>query len=314
MGEFFNIVFNEPVLNVFYGIYNLTQDVGIAIVFMALIIRVVMWPFIRDSYITGQKTRQIQPLIKALQKQYKGDVVGMQGALKELYAKYDIKPSLAGLIILLQLPIYFALFELVRKVNEGTPLVGLYGFLYGDIQPKINPLAFSFIHITDKFQLDQFSSNGSVTVLLLTIATMVCSFYMAKYIFPPTVPGVDKPKPVDDPDKKEPLIDPELFNKTLQFQFTYLMPILSFVINIQFAAGLNLYFLAGTVFSLIQQIYLVKKYRIDGPQIMPEVISATELPAIDVTATEITDSKPVKKTAKRSKPKKKDQIALSAAN
>ncbi|GAB4145175.1 MAG: YidC/Oxa1 family membrane protein insertase [Patescibacteria group bacterium] len=280
--NFFDVVFYQPVLNVFYGFYHLIGDVGLAIVFMAFIVRAVMWKFIRDSYITGQKTRQIQPLIKDIQKKYKGDLAGMQLALKEVYAKYDVKPSLSGLVILLQIPVYIALFRLIENVNNGAELHGLYPALYGNIQPRIQGVAFGTIPITDK---------GWV-VYVLAFLTLIFSFLMSRYIFQngPILPGggakPDESKnkltnTSEDDKKSEALFDPEVFNKTFQFQMTYFMPMLSFIINIQFPAGLNIYFLAGTIFSLIQQMILVKRYKIDAPQIFPEEPTGT-------TASEIT--------------------------
>ena len=128
--DVYNVVFHQPVVNLFYGIFVLTRDVGVATVMMALIIRLVMWPFIKKSYITGQKTRLVQPLIKQIQKAYKGNIMGQQEALKKLYLKYDIKVSLSGLIILLQLPIYIALFNLIQNIPKSDRLEGLYEFIF----------------------------------------------------------------------------------------------------------------------------------------------------------------------------------------
>jgi len=257
--NFYEVVFNQPVVNLFYGIFVLTRDVGVASVLMSLIIRLLMWPFIKKSYITGQKTRLVQPLIKQIQKAYKGNIMGQQEALKKLYLKYDIKASLSGLIILLQLPIYIALFNLIQNIPNSDKLDGLYTFLFGTTQLSISKYAFGVIDITEK---------GTPTVIGLSILTLIFTFLMAKYIFPPST-STPKDKSKDESGDKKPdqIIDSEVFNKTLQFQMTYFMPVVSFVINLSFPAGLNIYFLAGTIFSFIQQYRLAKKYRIDKPQI-----------------------------------------------
>lgn len=257
--NFYDVVFHQPVVNLFYGIFVLTRDVGVATVMMALIIRLVMWPFIKKSYITGQKTRLIQPLIKQIQKAYKGNLMGQQEALKKLYLKYDIKASLSGLVILLQLPIYIALFNLIQNIPNSDRLDGLYSFLFGSTQLSISRYAFGVIDITEK---------GTPIVIGLSVLTLIFTFLMAKYIFPPSSnPPKDKSKDETGDKKPDQIIDSEVFNKTLQFQMTYFMPVVSFVINLTFPAGLNIYFLAGTIFSFIQQYRLAKKYRIDKPQI-----------------------------------------------
>jgi YidC/Oxa1 family membrane protein insertase len=257
--NFYDVVFHQPVVNLFYGVFVLSRDVGIATVLMSLIIRLVMWPFIKKSYITGQKTRLVQPLIKQIQKAYKGNIMGQQEALKKLYLKYDIKASLSGLIILLQLPIYIALFNLIQNVPKSDRLDGLYEFIFGTTQLSINKYAFGIIDITE---------TGTPTVIGLSILTLIFTFLMAKYIFPPSSnPPKEKSKGETSEKKPDQIIDSEVFNKTLQFQMTYFMPVVSFVINLTFPAGLNIYFLAGTIFSFIQQYRLAKKYRIDKPQI-----------------------------------------------
>ena len=257
--NFYDVVFHQPVVNLFYGIFVLTRDVGVATVMMALIIRLVMWPFIKKSYITGQKTRLVQPLIKQIQKAYKGNIVGQQEALKKLYLKYDIKASLSGLIILLQLPIYIALFNLIQNIPKSDRLDGLYTFIFGSSQLSINKYAFGIIDITEK---------GTPTVIGLSVLTLIFTFLMAKYIFPPSSnPPKDSSKSETDDKKLGQIMDSEVFNKTIQFQMTYFMPVVSFVFNLSFPAGLNIYFLAGTIFSFVQQYRLAKKYRIDKPQI-----------------------------------------------
>ncbi len=305
--NFFDLVFYQPSLNVFYGIYLISRDVGLATIFMAFLIRAIMWPFIRSSYITGQKTRQIQPLIKQIQKVYKGDIVKQQEALKKLYAKYNIKASLSGLIILLQLPIYFALFRLIEKVNKGEELVGLYPFLYGDHQLQISNIAFGFIPIQDKGWI----------VTFLSVLTLIFTFLMTKYIFPTDAqkgPVKEKTKDSDS----ESLMDPEMFNKTLQFQMTYFMPVVSFVINLQFPAGLNIYFLGGTVFSFIQQFILARNHRLDSaPILIDEEIVPSENPNIntkpeslensDIIEVQATDVKPFKTPESNKKPNSKNQ-------
>jgi len=247
--NFFDLVFYQPSLNVFYGIYLITKDVGLATIFMAFLVRLIMWPFIKKSYIVGQKTKLIQPLIKQIQLVYKGNLLGQQEVLKKLYNKYDVKPSLAGLIILLQIPIYIGLYNLINNVNNGVSLTGLYGFIFGDREINITRLAFGSVDIADR----------GIIVPILSVFTLIFTFLMSKYIFPQSNEA-PKPKGEEKP-KDDSIIDPEMFNKTLQFQMTYFLPVFSFLINLQFPAGLNIYFLAGTVFSFVQQFILSKRYK-----------------------------------------------------
>jgi YidC/Oxa1 family membrane protein insertase len=307
--NFFDIVFYQPSLNIFYGIYLISRDVGFATIFMAFLIRAIMWPFIKSSYITGQKTRRIQPLIKQIQKVYKGDLIKQQEALKKLYAKYEIKASLSGLIILLQLPIYFALFHLIDKVYKSEPLIGLYPFLFGDQVININPVAFGFINITDKGWI----------VTVLSAFTLVFTFLMTKYIFP-----TDAQKaPTEKKDKSksnepESLMDADVFNKTLQFQMTYFMPVVSFIINLQFPAGLNIYFLGGTIFSFIQQFVLARNHRINEPPIsQDEEIVPNKIPDKadqENSANLVLDQNVIEVTATEADPSKKPDKSKNSKN
>jgi YidC/Oxa1 family membrane protein insertase len=273
--NFFDLVFYQPIVNLFYGIYILTRDVGITTICMALLIRLLMWPYVKKSYITGQKTKLVQPIIKQIQQVYKGNLQGQQDTLKKLYLKYDIKTSLSGLIILLQLPIYIALFRLIQQVNNEQYLDHLYSF-FGSGQLSISKFAFGFIDITDRSSSDLFS-RGSVTVFILSVLTLIFTFLMTRYIFPVSnttkntsnSESKNADKNIENPAEKasESLIDTEVFNKIIQFQMTYFMPVVSFVLNLNFPAGLNIYFLAGTLFSFVQQYRLATKYRIDQPSV-----------------------------------------------
>jgi YidC/Oxa1 family membrane protein insertase len=97
-------------------LYDMTSLVGIAnygvaIILLTIIIKTLIFPLTWKQMKSMRKTVEIQPLVKELQKKYKNDPQKLNAETMELYKKHSVNPAGGCLPIVIQLPIFWALYS-----------------------------------------------------------------------------------------------------------------------------------------------------------------------------------------------------------
>ena len=106
--------------------YQLTKNYGIAVILLAVLLKVVTFPLNHISYKSMKRMQILQPEMKALQEKYKDDPTRQQKELMELYRKHKVNPMSGCLPMIVQMPIFFSLYQVLGKVVElrGAPFYG----------------------------------------------------------------------------------------------------------------------------------------------------------------------------------------------
>jgi len=219
---FFDIL-AKPFLWIMNQIYKVIPNYGIAIIMLTLITKVILFPLGNKSYKSMNDMKRLQPLMTELREKHKDDKKKMNEETMALYRTYKINPVGGCLPMVVQLPVFFA----------------LYRMLYQAIELRHAPF---FGWITDLSAPDRLFEFGfSVPFMeapygipVLTIV-MGATMFLQQKMSPP--PG-----------------DPT------QAKLMMFMPLIFTVIFINFSAGLVLYWLINNVFSIAQQYYIQKKY------------------------------------------------------
>ena len=105
----------HPLLKVMRWFYSITHNWGLAIILLTLLVRFVVLPTNIISYRSMRKMSEIQPLLKAVQQRYKDDPAGLQKETFALYKTYKVNPLSGCLPILLQIPIFLALYRVFQN-------------------------------------------------------------------------------------------------------------------------------------------------------------------------------------------------------
>jgi YidC/Oxa1 family membrane protein insertase len=106
--------------------YGLVPNYGVVIILVSVLIKLIFYPLSRSSLRSMQAMKKVQPELEALKKKYKGDAKKMNQAQMELFRKHKVNPMGGCLPILVQMPIFFALYNvLVESVElRRAPFVG----------------------------------------------------------------------------------------------------------------------------------------------------------------------------------------------
>lgn len=91
---------------------------GVAIILLTVFIRLVFWPLNHKSMASTQKMQDVQPLVTAAKEKYKNDPQKQQAAMMAIYKEHGINPMGGCLPMLVQIPVFFALFIVLRGAIE----------------------------------------------------------------------------------------------------------------------------------------------------------------------------------------------------
>lgn len=103
--------FAQPMLWTINWLYALVGNYGVAIILMTLILRLLMWPLTRKSYASTMAMQKMQPEMQRVQKLYANDKARLQIEMMKIYQTHKTSPMSGCLPILVQIPIFFALYK-----------------------------------------------------------------------------------------------------------------------------------------------------------------------------------------------------------
>jgi len=260
----------KPLGQFLYWIYNTVafQNYGLAIIVFTIIVRAAMVPLTLKQYKSTAEMQKVQPLLKEVQRKYANDKTKLNEETMKLYQEHKINPAGGCLPLLIQMPILFALWQVITK-----PLKFMLGFStehLAELASKASVKgAYTEIDTITYFmkngQGDQvgnlnmfFPSHGGINLgsiptydfsklsadpklivlLLLPLLATVTTYLTARMSMPKTTDKATNP----------------MGNTML-----YISPLMTLIFSFQFPAGLALYWIAGNIFAIGQQYY-VNKY------------------------------------------------------
>jgi YidC/Oxa1 family membrane protein insertase len=213
----------KPFLWIMNQIYKVIPNYGIAIIILTLLTKIVLWPLGNKSYKSMNDMKRMQPLMAEIREKYKDDKKKMNEETMALYRTYKINPMGGCLPMVVQLPVFLALYRMLYQAIElrHAPFFGWIN----DLSAPDRLLHFGF---SIPFMQPPYG------IPVLTIV-MGATMFLQQKMSPP--PG-----------------DPT------QAKMMMFMPLIFTVIFINFPAGLVLYWLTNNIFSIAQQYYIQKKY------------------------------------------------------
>lgn len=231
--NFLKIIYNEflwkPLFNGLVWIYNFLPwpDLGLAIVIFTVIIRLLLTPLLLKARKAQKDMTIIQPEIKKIQEKHKNNKEEQGKALMELYAKYNINPFSGCLVMLVQLPILLALFQVF---SQGVGVINpsyLYSFIKNP--QTLYPISFGFLDL----------AKGSVYLGVLAALTQ---FFQTKMTMGPKKKGLGG--------------GAKDMAEIIQWQALYLFPALILIWSYKLPSALTLYWTVLNILGILQEIIL----------------------------------------------------------
>ena len=220
---------SKPLFYILDFLFSYTGNFGIAILLLTVLIKLVFFPVVNRSYVQMAKMRKVQPEIAKMKELYGDDRQRMAQEMQSLYKKEELKPLSGCLPVLIQIPVFFALYNVLLVTIEmrHAPFIGWIRDLSAPDPLSVFNL-FGIINWTPPqiLMIGVFHLLFGLTFLLQTKLN---------------------PAPTDP------------IQKTL---FTW-MPIFMIFIAANFPIGLVIYWAWNGLLSIMQQAYIMKKQGMD---------------------------------------------------
>ncbi len=267
--DIFQIFIVQPIFNLLIGIYSLVPggDFGVAIIIFTIIVRLAMWPLVKKQLHQTKAMQKMQPELARIKRETKGNKQLESMRMMELYKKHDISPFRSIGILLIQLPIFIALYQVIQiftlhrdKIDQLT-----YGFMkaFGPVQDLIahpnnfNENFLGFLSLTEKaVTTNPFSIN--IALFILAIGAAITQYIMAKQITPKTQSKkrfrdiMKEASEGKETDKSE-------MNSIMMGSMTKFLPIMMFFIMVSLPGAIALYYTVSNLVAVIQQGYILKE-------------------------------------------------------
>jgi YidC/Oxa1 family membrane protein insertase len=214
-------------------------------------VRAILFPIFVKQIKSQRAMQALQPKVKALQEKHKGDRETLQKELMELYRSEKANPLMGCLPMFLQIPVFLGLFHVLRHLKPTMPekLQTLYGWTVGQFDSASHaklfgaPIAASFKSKSSELAL--LGANGTTVkiVAAILIATMIASTFMTSRQM------ILKTGWAEDPQQK-----------MVQRLMLYGVPFSLLISGSLFPIGVVIYWTTQNIFSLGQQMWVLRKY------------------------------------------------------
>jgi YidC/Oxa1 family membrane protein insertase len=223
--------FAQPIFALLQWLYGIFGNYALAIVGLTLVVRAILFPIANKQYASMAKMRVFAPKMKEIQEKYKDDKQKQQIEMMELYKREKINPLAGCLPILLQIPIFYALYKVLLisvEIRHQPAFLWIKDLSAPDPLTPIN-----------LFGLLPFEPPALIHLGILPIILGVTMWAQFKL----------NPQPMDE----------------IQQKVFAWMPWIFMFMMAPFAAGLQIYWIVNNLVSILQQWVLLKKYPAPAP-------------------------------------------------
>lgn len=216
-------VIAQPLLVCLKFFYRYLHNYGVAIILLTLLIKILFWPLTHKSYVSMRAMKKLQPKMQKIREKYKDDKEKMNQEIMQMYRTYKVNPVGGCLPMVLQIPVFFALYRLLYSsiAIRHAPFLWWINDLAA---PDRLPVGF-------KIPIPYWNLEAGLPVLTLLMGV---SMFVQQKMTPMS----------GDPRQEKMMM---------------MMPIFMTVLFINFPSGLVLYWLVNNILSIGQQYYINKK-------------------------------------------------------
>ena len=228
MVEVWHLIIGNPVLNVLIALSNiLFGSFGLAIIALTIIIRLISWPLSKRQLNSTKALQDMQPKIQELQKKYGKNQQKLQQEMMKLYKEAGVNPLGCLWPMLIQLPIWIALYQAIMRALATTPenLLDLAQRLYSwDVVSQAIPLNSHFLWL-------DLGSRGDFLLAIIVGGTMWVQQKMTQ----------------------APSVDPR--QESTSRMMLLMMPLMFGFLTLMFPSGLALYWAVSNIIGIITQYF-----------------------------------------------------------
>ena len=264
----FTTLIVQPIFNLLVFIYAILpgHNFGLAVILFTIIIRLLLSPLVKKQLRNAKVMRAIQPELKRIKQETKGDRQRESMLVMELYKERGVNPFSSIGILILQLPILIGLYIGLQKIiNDPTQIVT---FAYAPLQnlswmqelaadpSKLDMTLLGFIDL----KRAALNEGGGVywPAMALVIGSAVTQFYQTKQLMPNDKDARKLRHILRDAGSGNKADSAEV-NAAVGRSTRYFIPVMIFFFTVNIASALSLYWLTSGLVAMLQQGRILRK-------------------------------------------------------
>ena len=308
----FTTLIVHPIFNLLVLVYAVLpgHNFGLALILFTVVIRLLMWPLVKRQLRQTKKMRKLQPELKRIKQEAKGDRQKESQMMMELYKERGINPLGTIPILIIQIIILLGLYSGLRRVIDNPK--NIVDFAYPSLRhlswmkylaahpKKFDNTLFGFIDLSRA----ALGSKGLyIPGFILVLGSAITQFLTSKQLMP-TDPNTRKLREILKAAGDGKQADQSEVNAAVGRSTQYLIPFMVFIFTVQLPAALSLYWFTGGITAYVQQLIALR----EDEEEMEELADGNSKPTKDVSkiaeAEVISEPTPKNTPAKKSTKKK----------
>ena len=228
MTALFNEILYRPLLNLAVAVYNILpgHDFGVAVIVLTILVRLVLMPLSIKALLSQRKLTQLGADVNLLKEKHKNDKSRQSEEIMKLYKDKGVNPIGGCLPLLIQFPLIIALYKVFGDGIKPEALSSLYSFV---ARPEV--IKATFLGIIDL-------AHRNIPLTLLAGGLQFIQAWQQKKNTVPQTEGAGKEV------------------AALTNQMLYFFPLFIIIIGWKLPAGLILYWVTSTAYSIFEQAYI----------------------------------------------------------
>ena len=263
----FEILIVQPLFNLLMLLYAVIPggDFGISIIIFTILLRVVLHPLVKKQLHQTKAMRKLQPELEEIRRRTKNNKQLQGVQMMELYKKHGVSPFRSIGLLLIQLPIFIALYIVIQIFTLHRNELAKWTY---DFVENIGPIQ-HIVQFPDQFNEKLFGvvdltqhafSNGTINWILvaLAVAAAIGQFYQTRQ----TMPHSGSSKRLRDilseaANGKE--ADQSEINNAIMGKMMYALPFFMLFVMVSLPGAIALYYATSTLVTVFQQSIILRQ-------------------------------------------------------
>lgn len=289
-----DMIIVRPIVNIMFMMFNLLHDFGWVIIIFTIVVKLLMLPLANKQMNQMKLIRKIQPELTKIKENCKGNKQLESMQTMDLYRRYNVKPFSSFATLLIQLPIFIAIFSAINVISTPRPQDNLYNRAYdfvayqgseiANLEEKqkvylddlenteipedqkavydFHPMLFGVIDLSARpsdVMMGKFSWSALV-VLIFAIVAGVIQFMVTRQQMPSGKSEKSKKfrDLIQEAKEGKELDEADISTMTTK-QMSTMMPIMMFFVMFNLNGALVFYYMLTNLITLVQQHFILKK-------------------------------------------------------
>lgn len=302
----FETIIVRPIFNLLVLIYGLIpgHNFGLAIIIFTIIVRLALWPLVKKQLHQAKLMRKIQPELRRIARETKGDKQKQAMLQMELYKEKGVSPFQSIGVLILQLPILFGLYSGLRRVIKDPHQLISFSYSWVQHLPWLQTLSHNIKLFDDSLfgvvDLHRSALGGGIywPALLIVLASAIVQYYQARQLTPTNKDSRSLRTILKEAGSGK-QADQQEVNAAVSRVTIFFLPAMIFLFTAGLPSALSLYWLVGGIVAYIQQSIVLR----EDEEEMEELAATSTKDVATIPEAEVVETKEAKSEIKPTKKK-----------